>query len=138
MTDAECPFCDLSGRPVLAFNERAVAIPDANPIKPGHTLILPRRHAAGYFELTRAEIEAMHELLHRVRRHLVARDPSIAGFNVGVNDGEVAGQSVTHVNLHVVPRHAGDVADPRGGIRRFWPEPQPYLESQPGAEPQPA
>jgi ATP adenylyltransferase len=138
MTDAQCPFCDLTGRPVLAFNERAVAFPDANPIKPGHTLIVPRRHVAGYFELDRAEIEAMHELLHQVRRHLVAVDPAIAGFNVGVNDGAVAGQSVAHVNLHVVPRHAGDVAEPRGGFRRFWPEPQPYLGPQPSREPQPA
>jgi ATP adenylyltransferase len=131
MTEAECPFCDLTGRPVLAFNERAVAIPDANPLRRGHTLIVPRRHVAGYFELTRAEVEAMHELLHRVRQHLVARDPAIAGFNVGVNDGVVAGQSVEHVNLHVVPRNEGDAPVPGCGFRRFWPERQPELEAQP-------
>ena len=116
-----CPFCTLAEDRILASNELAIATPDGFPVSPGHTLIIPKRHVADWFSLTQAELLACNELLHEVRAHLLDEDPSIDGFNIGANVGEVAGQTVFHCHIHLIPRRAGDVPEPRGGIRHVIP-----------------
>ena len=123
----KCPFCSPVPSDIKLRNELCYAREDAFPVSPGHTLIVPFRHVADFFELKEDEVKAMLELLWRVRdRALEALKPG--GFNVGVNAGEVAGQTVMHVHLHLIPRFKGDVADPRSGVRwiiptkaRYWP-----------------
>ncbi len=123
----KCPFCNPSPSDIKFSNELCYAREDAFPVSPGHMLIIPFRHIADFFEIKDDERMAMFELLWLVRdRALEALSPG--GFNVGVNAGEVAGQTVMHVHLHLIPRFKGDVADPRGGVRwiipakaRYWP-----------------
>jgi len=105
---------------VLDENELAVAIGDAFPVSPGHTLVMPRRHVADFFELNTAEVTAVMELLFRLQCRL-AEERRPAGFNVGVNAGRAAGQTVMHAHVHLIPRYAGDVADPTGGVRGVLP-----------------
>jgi diadenosine tetraphosphate (Ap4A) HIT family hydrolase len=124
----DCPFCRrLADGDVLAEIDLAAAIHDAYPVSPGHALILPRRHEADYFALSAEERRAMWALAEEVCRHLEDRHRP-DGYNIGVNAGEAAGQTVAHAHLHVIPRHQGDVADPRGGIRQVIPERAAYWE----------
>jgi diadenosine tetraphosphate (Ap4A) HIT family hydrolase len=121
-----CPLCQrLALSDLLADSELAVAIKDAFPVNPGHTLIIPRRHVASLFELTAEEQAAVWALLPAVKERLDARH-SPAGYNVGVNVGEAAGQTVGHAHVHVIPRYVGDVEDPRGGVRWVVPERAKY------------
>jgi diadenosine tetraphosphate (Ap4A) HIT family hydrolase len=111
-----CPFCD-GARQRVAENELAIAISDSFPVTPLHTLIIPRRHAPTYFDLYEPERRACNLLLDRVRADILAADKSVEGFNIGMNSGEVAGQTVMHCHIHLFPRRRGDVAEPRGGVR---------------------
>lgn len=117
-----CVFCDPSGtgRSILS-NAHAYAVLDRYPVTKGHTLVIPRRHFADYFEMTRAECEAVHDLLRVRRSQLLDEDPSILGFNIGVNPGEAAGQTVMHCHVHLTPRRQGDTEDRRGGVRGVIP-----------------
>jgi diadenosine tetraphosphate (Ap4A) HIT family hydrolase len=102
-----------------------VAFSDAFPVAEGHTLVLPRRHVASLFDLPDEELAAIWRLVAEVRQKLAAElNPD--GFTVGVNDGAAAGQTVPHAHVHVIPRRAGDVADPRGGVRWVVPAKAPY------------
>lgn len=116
-----CVFCErIASGQIVAENELSMAIPDAYPVTPGHTLVVPRRHETEFFNLTAAEQAALWQLVAMVRAELLeARKPD--GFNVGLNDGAAAGQTMTHAHVHVIPRYAGDSADPRGGVRRVIP-----------------
>ena len=107
-------------------NELAVAVEDLYPVTPTHMLIIPRRHVSDYFELHQPERNAIEQLLHDARGHLATRDKSISGFNIGVNVGEVAGQTVGHAHVHLIPRREGDMDDPRGGVRGVIPARQKY------------
>jgi diadenosine tetraphosphate (Ap4A) HIT family hydrolase len=98
-----------------------VAVEDRYPVVPGHALVIPRRHIADYFELGRPELNAVHFLLDTLRASLRERDPAITGFNVGMNCGEAAGQTVLHCHVHLIPRRAGDVESPAGGVRHLIP-----------------
>ncbi|MBC8327402.1 MAG: HIT family protein [Planctomycetes bacterium] len=119
-----CPFCSTAADPV-AENAAAVALPDGFPVSPGHTLVVPRRHVACLFELEAGERAAVWELVASLRARLAA-ELRPDGFNVGVNDGEAAGQTVGHAHVHVIPRYAGDVPDPRGGLRWVVPAKADY------------
>ena len=120
--DVPCPLCRVAdGRETLAANTHALAIWDAFPISPGHALIVSRRHVADLFELSAEEQAALWALLPAVKTAIGARHAP-AGYNVGVNVGAAAGQTVAHVHVHVIPRYVGDVRDPRGGIRWVLPE----------------
>jgi diadenosine tetraphosphate (Ap4A) HIT family hydrolase len=130
MDQSRCPFCQGEGPRVTLENEAALAFPDAFPVAEGHTLVVPRRHVAGLFDLPGEELAALWRLVALVRRRLVG-ELRPDGFNVGVNDGPAAGQTVPHAHVHVIPRRTGDVADPRGGVRwvvpakaRYWAEGQ--------------
>lgn len=110
-----CPFCQGKSR-IQVENEFAVALLDAFPVTEGHTLVIPNRHVASLFDLPDEEQVAVWRLVAQVRANLMAElNPD--GFNVGLNDGQAAGQTVMHAHVHVIPRRQGDVADPRGGVR---------------------
>lgn len=104
MSDRSCPFCSPSG--VIAENGLAFAIPDRRPIRPGHTLVIPRRHVASFFDLTPEETAACFELVRAVRGRLDAEhDPG--GYKIGINVGRAAGQSIMHAHIHLVPMGGG-------------------------------
>ena len=114
-----CPFCDPD-REIIAENEAAIAIFDGYPVSPGHTLVLPRRHSANIFDLDDREYAACFDLVRTVMQVLQDRF-STSAFNIGVNCGEVAGQTIDHAHIHIIPRYHGDVEDPRGGVRHVIP-----------------
>lgn len=124
----DCPFCTrLAAGTAAPANAHAAAISDGFPLTPGHTLIVSRRHVARYLDLSAEERAAIWQMVPAVwERVRQAHDP--AGFNLGLNDGTAAGQTVAHVHLHVIPRYEGDVPDPRGGIRWVIPDRAPYWE----------
>lgn len=116
-----CVFCTPPADRVVAANEHAFALRDTSPVTPLHTLVLPRRHVADYFDLVPGEDRAVRELLAVLRRDIVSADSAVAGFNIGVNVGEAAGQTIFHCHVHLIPRRRGDVANPRGGVRAVIP-----------------
>ncbi len=116
-----CPFCTLPADRIVASNELAVVIRDGFPISPGHTLIIPKRHHGSFFEATADERNSMLALLDQARRE-IATELSPDGFNIGINDGAAAGQTVPHLHIHLIPRFTGDCEDPRGGVRWIMPE----------------
>ncbi len=123
----KCPFCTIEDGFVVLMTETAFAIKDGYPVSKGHTLVVPRKHVANLFELARHEQLALWDLVERVRERLV-EEHQPDGFNIGLNDGLAAGQTVPHVHVHVIPRYNGDVPDPRGGIRWVVPAKAPYWE----------
>lgn len=123
--DDACPFCSLD-RELIAENELAVAFRDGFPVTPLHTLVIPKRHVADYFDLYQPEINAINQLLAKIKDALIAEDASITGFNIGINSGESAGQTIFHCHVHLIPRRDGDVEDPRGGVRGVIAEKQKY------------
>lgn len=116
-----CPFCEMPTASMIAETELAYAVRDAFPVAPLHTLVIPKRHVSGYFELGRPELNSCHRLLAQEKLSIEGHDGSVEGFNVGVNEGEVAGQTVFHCHLHLLPRRRGDVEDPTGGVRNVIP-----------------
>jgi diadenosine tetraphosphate (Ap4A) HIT family hydrolase len=90
-------------------------------------LVIPRRHASDYFSLNKDELVACHELIQRVREMVLSEDTTVTGFNVGVNIGAAAGQTILHCHFHLIPRRNGDVANPRGGIRNVIPGKGDYI-----------
>jgi diadenosine tetraphosphate (Ap4A) HIT family hydrolase len=120
-----CPFCSLPAERIVAANDHAFVIRDGFPVSPGHTLIIPRRHVASFFDVTWQEREAMLALVAKSRDQL-QQEFSPDGFNLGINDGVAAGQTVMHVHMHLIPRYAGDREDPRGGVRWVLPDAADY------------
>ena len=120
-----CPFCTLSDSRIVASNDFALVIRDGFPISPGHTLIIPRRHIGSFFELTGGERTSLLVLLDQAKEDLDGKfQPD--GFNIGINDGAAAGQTVPHLHIHLIPRYLGDRPDPRGGVRWIIPEKADY------------
>ncbi len=107
-----CPFCNPSSLVFLAENELAFAIRDKFPIRPLHTLVIPKRHAADIFETTAEEREALHDLASKCRSAILREDCEVAGFNFGSNIGQAAGQKIFHAHLHLIPRRTGDTPPP--------------------------
>lgn len=113
-----CLFCNYDKELIIAENKYAFAIMDKFPVNEGHTLVIPKRHFQSFFEASEEEIKAIYSLLHEVKEMLdIQYEPQ--GYNIGVNDGYHAGQTVMHLHVHVIPRYRGDVENPRGGIRNF-------------------
>jgi diadenosine tetraphosphate (Ap4A) HIT family hydrolase/5-methylcytosine-specific restriction endonuclease McrA len=123
---AGCLFCELPHSRIIAENELALAIRDGYPVTPLHTLIIPKRHVADYFDLHAPERNAIEALLRQQRDELSETDKNVSGFNIGINAGETAGQSIFHVHVHLIPRRSGDVEKPRGGVRGVIPGKQAY------------
>jgi len=150
-----CPFCTLPRERIVHENTYAIAIRDAYPVSPGHTLIIPKRHIASFFETTTEEKTDLLALLELVASSRLSSSPQFSssprtlstnvereqiiplpiegegrvrvdGFNIGINDGAAAGQTVAHLHIHLIPRYEGDVADPRGGVRWVIPDKAKY------------
>jgi len=121
----KCPFCSLPRDRIVFESQLALAIRDKFPVSPGHTLIVPRRHVASLFDTTPEEQAALLKLL-RIARIDLDHVHHPAAYNVGVNDGAAAGQTVMHLHVHLIPRYPGDREDPRGGVRWVLPEKAAY------------
>lgn len=118
-----CPFCSIED--TLLANSLAYARADKFPVTPGHLLIIPVRHESNFFAANLDELEAIWALVGQVKSLLDAKyRPD--GYNLGVNVGEVAGQTIAHAHLHLIPRYRGDVENPRGGVRGVIPQKQRY------------
>jgi diadenosine tetraphosphate (Ap4A) HIT family hydrolase len=120
-----CPFCTLPTERIVVSNLHGVVIRDGFPVSPGHTLIIPRRHVGSFFDIDATERDALMALLGEAKRRL-DREFSPDGYNIGINDGAAAGQTVPHLHIHLIPRYSGDRADPRGGVRWIIPEKADY------------
>ena len=120
-----CVFCDITTG-VLADHELAVTINDKHSVTPQHTLIIPKRHVSDYFDLHQPERNAIDQLLRERKEVIEREDDSVTGFNIGVNCGQDAGQTIWHAHVHLIPRRNGDVANPRGGVRGCIPAQQNY------------
>ena len=122
-----CPFCSREARRVVGANALALAMRDAYPLSPGHTLIVPRRHIASAADATADEFAAIWSLLGEART-AIDRELGPDGFNIGINDGRAAGQTVMHLHVHLIPRYCGDSPDPCGGVRWVLPEKARYWD----------
>lgn len=118
---SNCVFCEPPKERILLGNDLAYALQDAYPVTPLHCLVIPHRHMSDYFSLTRDELFACDALLRRLRETLKTEDPNVEGYNIGVNIGAVAGQTIFHCHFHLIPRRRGDVENPRGGCRHTIP-----------------
>ena len=124
----DCPFCtDLNDRQFLQ-TEGVLGIWDAFPISPGHALLIPYRHVATWFDATIEEQQALLSAINSAKT-AIELEHKPDGYNIGINSGEAAGQTVQHLHVHVIPRYEGDVDDPRGGIRHVLPEKAAYWET---------
>ncbi|WP_232379686.1 HIT domain-containing protein [Polyangium fumosum] len=123
------PFLRIPSSSWIASNALAFAVPDLYPVSRGHTLVIPRRLVATWFDATPEEQRALFELVDDVKRKLDA-ELSPDGYNIGINAGEAAGQTVMHLHVHVIPRYRGDVDDPRGGVRHVIPGKGNYLANR--------
>lgn len=121
MKEKGCIFCELPDDRVVDKNALALAFRDTYPVTDGHTLIIPKRHEAEYFDLTDEEALACKQLLVRQKHAIMAEDVTVTGFNIGMNCGIDAGQTVFHCHIHLIPRRRGDVENPKGGIRHLIP-----------------
>jgi len=125
MTDKPCAFCTLPESRIIDASEYGVVIRDGFPISPGHTLVMPKRHIGSFFDLNADEREDLMALLERAK---VVTDAEFKpdGYNIGINDGPAAGQTVPHLHIHLIPRYKADLPDPRGGVRWIIPEKADY------------
>lgn len=121
LIETTCPFCQLPPERIAGGNDRGLIVRDAYPVSPGHTLIIPRRHVGSFFELSPEERDDLLALLNEARAEL-ARSHRPQGYNIGINDGPAAGQTVPHLHIHLIPRYTGDQPDPRGGVRWVMPD----------------
>lgn len=121
-----CPFCNVDSARVVADNRLCFAIMDNFPVTEGHTLIIPKRHVAEYFELYQPELNGTQSLLSQMKQEISRADGRVSAFNIGVNIGIAAGQTVSHCHVHLIPRRDGDVENPRGGVRGVIPAKQSY------------
>nr|WP_319539292.1 HIT family protein [uncultured Methanospirillum sp.] len=111
-----CIFCTTGREEVVLENRLAYARYDKNPVSPGHLLIVPKRHFRSMFEATEPELSALWDLIRKARSYL-DDEYTPDGYNIGINDGATAGQTIMHLHIHLIPRYAGDTNDPRGGVR---------------------
>jgi ATP adenylyltransferase len=129
MTEPEnkCPFCPaaVESKIVERFGS-VIAIEDKNPVTKGHLLVIPVRHAADYFSMSFEEIEDADKLIRILRDKIEKSDSTVRGFNIGVNCGECAGQTIMHAHIHLIPRRFGDTPEPKGGVRGVIPGKRKY------------
>ena len=122
----ECPFCKGFGEDRILYQDSSwIAVYDAYPVSKGHVLIIPKRHVKTYFELNYIELASVGVVIGVVKR-IIDKKFNPDGYNIGINCGEMAGQTVPHCHIHIIPRYKGDVEDPRGGVRGVIPNMQKY------------
>lgn len=127
MPDLTSPFLSVPRSQWIADNEWAFAIRDKHPVTKGHSLVITRRVVPTWFDATAEEQAAVMALVDELKRGLDALTHRPDGYNIGINVGEAAGQTVMHLHVHVIPRYRGDVPDPRGGVRHVIPSKGNYL-----------
>jgi diadenosine tetraphosphate (Ap4A) HIT family hydrolase len=120
-----CPFCNIDKSRIILENKFIVVIRDAFPISSGHALIISKRHIASFFDTNIPEKKAILEALEQLKE-ILDEEFNPDGYNIGINDGTTAGQTIMHLHVHVIPRFKGDSADPRGGIRWIFPDKARY------------
>ena len=111
-----CPFCEIEKNRIIIESELAFVIRDGFPVSDGHTLIIPKRHVGSFFETTQAEKLELLKLIEQAKQS-IEKEFKPHAYNIGINDGAAAGQTVPHLHIHLIPRYEGDVKDPRGGVR---------------------
>jgi diadenosine tetraphosphate (Ap4A) HIT family hydrolase len=121
----DCQFCDLPGSRVWFDQRTVIACRDAYPVSPGHALIIPKRHVTSLFELVCEEREDLFQAMQRAK-DLLLLELRPDGFNIGINDGIAAGQTIFHLHVHLIPRYQGDSEEPRGGVRWIFPDKAKY------------
>ena len=121
-----CLFCNSKSSGVAHENDLAYASYDTYPVTEQHCLIIPKRHVADYFELSNEELIACNDLIKIVKQEVLNKDKNVKAFNIGTNAGKIAGQSIMHCHIHLIPRREGDVDNPQGGVRSVIPQKQHY------------
>ena len=121
-----CLFCNIKESGLVDENSLAYASYDTYPVTDLHCLIIPKRHVKDYFELNNDEVIACTNLIKKIKDEILLKDPLFKGFNIGTNSGKVAGQTVLHCHIHLIPRREGDVENPQGGVRSVIPSKQHY------------
>jgi diadenosine tetraphosphate (Ap4A) HIT family hydrolase len=124
-----CAFCTLPAERIIHTSEHGVVIRDGFPVSPGHTLIIPKRHLDSFFNLSAEEKVDLMALLDTAKEQ-VEKEFSPTSYNIGINDGPAAGQTIPHLHIHLIPRYTGDVPDPRGGVRWLIPDKADYWSNR--------
>ena len=122
-----CTYCSLAQARIVEESALSIAFKDAFPVSPGHTLVIPKRHIGSWFDITSDEQLALLDLLARAKT-VLQDEFNPDGYNIGINDGRAAGQTVPHLHMHLIPRYKDDQNDPRGGVRSIIPEKAKYWE----------
>ncbi len=125
-----CLFCNINSKDLIFDNEFAFVSFDSYPVSKYHSLIVPKRHILDYFELTNDELLACNDLIKKIKKKIQNEDKTVDGFNIGTNSGVVAGQSIMHCHIHLIPRRKGDVDNPQGGVRGVIPSKQHYIRKK--------
>ena len=121
-----CLFCNSKISGIAHENDLAFASYDTYPVSEFHCLIIPKRHVIDYFELTDEELVACNDLIKVIKEEILIKDKNVKAFNIGTNAGKIAGQSIMHCHIHLIPRREGDVDNPQGGVRSVIPKNQHY------------
>jgi len=121
-----CLFCNSKASGIAHENNLAYASYDTYPVSKQHCLIIPKRHVVDYFELSDDEVIACNNLIKIIKKEVLIKDKSVKGFNIGSNASKLAGQSIMHCHIHLIPRRVGDVDNPQGGVRSVIPKKQHY------------
>ena len=124
----ECIFCSLDSSRIEKESNLFFIIKDLYPVGEGHSLLIPKRHVQSFFDLTENETASLLKMLREQKQELSSADETITGYNVGINDGKDAGQTVMHCHIHLIPRRKGDMKDPEGGVRGVIPAKQKYYD----------
>ncbi|SDU19908.1 HIT family protein [Desulfobacula phenolica] len=125
-TTKHCVFCMTEQLNILVENKTVFAIRDRSPVSQGHLLVIPKRHCIDYFEMTRQERCDSHKLIEILKEKILKTDTTVNGFNIGVNCGKTAGQTIFHAHIHLIPRRTNDTPNPRGGVRGVIPDKMNY------------
>ena len=121
------PFCNIPIERIALLAKYWMATFDQYPVSPGHMLLIPKRHCKTFFDLNKSELDELSDFIFQAKEYLANRLPKKPdGYNIGCNCGEAAGQTVMHMHMHLIPRYAGDVENPRGGVRGVIPNKQKY------------
>ena len=121
-----CLFCNVPSSDYVFENNLAFSTFDPYPVSKHHALIIPKRHIENYFDMSEEEVLSCNKLINKMRNKIQEIDPTVDGFNIGTNSGKVAGQSIMHCHIHLIPRRKNDVDNPQGGVRGVIPSKQHY------------
>ena len=121
-----CLFCEIQKERILDQDDLFYVIRDGFPVTDLHTLVIPKRHVETYFDLYQPELNSCNRMIQKFKQQIEKEDVSVKGFNIGINNGEVSGQTIFHCHIHLIPRREGDVKNPRGGVRGVIPNKQEY------------